>query len=445
LPLVDLDRFDFLYAGRVKGMKSATTRDLMTTLSRPGIISLAGGFPDTRAFGEEAFREISHNIAADAAQALQYGPTAGLEAIKDVIVEVMAAEGTPARQENVFVTTGAQQGLDLIAKVFLDEGDALLCEGPAYAGALNAFAAYRPRIAHVPMDRAGMIPVAARETLNKARRQGLHVKFIYTVPNFQNPAGVTMVAERRKEMLEMAREFDLVIVEDNPYGMLRFEGEPLSSLAALEQEDGDSDGGPDRVVYLGTFSKIFAPGVRLGWVHAQPGILHKINVGKQGADLCSSNLSQMMISSYFQNADWRAYVRRLTSMYRERRDAMLDALAEFMPKEVHWTHPEGGLFVWATLPSYLDATAMLPRAIAKNVAYVPGEGFYAGGSGKNNMRLNFSFVEPERIRRGIELLSEVIRERMELRSDLERGSRRGQDSRRAARPANTASLAGTEG
>ena len=445
MPLVDLDRFDFLYATRVKGMKSAATRDLMATLSRPGVISLAGGFPDTRAFGEEAFREISHNIAADAAQALQYGPTAGLEAIKDVIVEVMAAEGTPAKQENVFVTTGAQQGLDLIAKVFLDEGDAVLCEGPAYAGALNAFAAYRPRIAHVPMDRAGIIPVAARETLNKARRQGLHVKFIYTVPNFQNPAGVTMVAERRKEMLEMAREFDLVIVEDNPYGMLRFEGEPLSSLAALEQEDGDSDGGPDRVVYLGTFSKIFAPGVRLGWVHAQPGILHKINVGKQGADLCSSNLSQMMISSYFQNADWRAYVRRLTSMYRERRDTMLDALAEFMPKEVHWTHPEGGLFVWATLPSYLDATAMLPRAIAKNVAYVPGEGFYAGDSGKNNMRLNFSFVEPEKIRRGIELLSEVIRERMELRSDLERGSRRGQDSRRAARPANTASLADTEG
>ncbi len=442
MPLVDLDRFDFLYAGRVKGMKSAATRDLMATLSRPGIISLAGGFPDTKAFGEEAFREISHNIAADAAQALQYGPTAGLEAIKDVIVEVMATEGTPARQENVFVTTGAQQGLDLIAKVFLDEGDTVLCEGPSYAGALNAFAAYRPRIAHVPMDRAGIIPVAARETLNKARRQGLHVKFIYTVPNFQNPAGVTMVAERRKEMLELAREFDLVIVEDNPYGMLRFEGEPLSSLATLEQEDGDSDGGPDRVVYLGTFSKIFAPGVRLGWVHAQPGILHKINVGKQGADLCSSNLSQMMISSYFQNADWRAYVRRLTSMYRERRDAMLDALAEFMPKEVHWTHPEGGLFVWATLPSYLDATAMLPRAIAKNVAYVPGEGFYASGSGKNNMRLNFSFVEPERIRRGIELLSEVIRERMELRSDLERGSRRGQDSRRAARPAN---LAGTEG
>jgi 2-aminoadipate transaminase len=422
VPLVDLDRFDFLYANRVKGMKTAATRDLMATLSRPGIISLAGGFPDTRAFGEEAFREISRNIAGDAAQALQYGPTSGLEAIKDVIVDVMAAEGTPARQEDVFITTGAQQGLDLIAKVFLDEGDAILCEGPTYAGALNAFAAYRPRIAHVPMDRAGMIPIAARETLKKARKQGLHVKFIYTVPNFQNPAGVTLIRERRHELLEIAREFDLIIVEDNPYGMLRFEGEPLPTLAALEQEQEGYL--VDRVVYLGTFSKIFAPGVRLGWVHAQPGILHKINIGKQGADLCSSNLSQMMISSYFQNADWRAYVKRLSTMYKERRDAMLDALAEFMPKEVHWTHPEGGLFVWATLPSYLDATAMLPRAIARNVAYVPGEGFYAGGSGKNHMRLNFSFVEPERIRRGIELLSEVIRERMELRSDLERGSQR---------------------
>ena len=420
MPLVDLDRFDFLYANRVKGMKTAATRDLMATLSRPGIISLAGGFPDTRTFGEEMFREISSNVATDSAQALQYGPTAGLEPVKNVIMDVMAAENTPASQEDVFITTGAQQGLDLVAKVFLDEGDAIICEGPTYAGALNAFAAYRPRVLHIPMDRAGIIPVAVREGLNKAHKQGLKVKFIYTVPNFQNPAGVTMAAERRRELLQIAREFDLVVIEDNPYGMLRFEGEPLPSLSAIEKEDG----GVDRVVYLGTFSKIFAPGVRLGWVHAQPGILHKINIGKQGADLCSSNLSQMMISSYFQNADWRGYVKRLTNLYRERRDAMLDSLAEFMPKEVHWTHPEGGLFVWATMPSYLDATAMLPRAISRNVAYVPGEGFYAGSEGKNCMRLNFSFVEPEKTPkdRGVELLSEVIRDHMKLRSDLERGS-----------------------
>ena len=442
MPLVDLDRFDFLYANRVRGMKTAATRDLMSTLSRPGIISLAGGFPDTRAFGEEAFREIAGNVAADSARALQYGPTAGLEEIKDVIVDVMSAEGTPARQESVFTTTGAQQGLDLVARVFLNEGDGILCEGPTYAGALNAFAAYRPRIAHVPMDRAGMIPSAARETLNKARKQGQSIKFIYTVPNFQNPAGVTLAEERRRELLQIAREFDLIVVEDNPYGMLRFEGEPLPTLAALELEE---TGEVDRVVYLGTFSKIFAPGVRVGWVHAQPGILHKINVGKQGADLCSSNLSQMLISSYFQNADWRAYVKRLNIIYKERRDAMLDALAEFMPKEVHWTHPEGGLFVWATLPSYLDATAMLPLAIAKNVAYVPGEGFYANGAGKNCMRLNFSFVEPDKIRRGIEVLAEVIRERSELRTNLERGSLRspgrdaGRNTERSASPGNAGS------
>ena len=420
MSIIDLDRFDFLYANRVKGMKSAATRDLMATLSRPGIISLAGGFPDTRAFGEEAFREISHNVAADSAQALQYGPTGGLEGIKDVIVDVMEAENTGARQEDIFITTGAQQGLDLVGKVFLDEGDAVLCEGPTYAGALNAFAAYRPRIIHVPMDRAGMIPLAARDALNSARKRGIHVKFIYTVPNFQNPTGVTLAVERRRELLEIAHEYDLVILEDNPYGMLRFEGEALPTIASLEQESG---AGADRVVYLGTFSKIFAPGVRLGWVHAQPGILHKINIGKQGADICSSNLPQMLIYSYFRHADWRSYVKRLMAINKERRDAMLDALAEYMPNEVHWTHPEGGLFVWATLPSYLDATAMLPRAVAKNVAYVPGEGFYSGGAGKNCMRLNFSFVEPESIRRGIELLSEVIRERMELRGELERGVR----------------------
>ena len=421
MPLVDLDRFDFLYANRVKGMRSAATRDLMATLSRPGIISLAGGFPDTRTFGEEAFREISAGVAAESAQALQYGPTGGLEGIKDIIVDVMAAEGTQASQEDIFITTGAQQGLDLVGKVFLDEGDAVLCEGPTYAGALNAFAAYRPRVIHVPIDRAGMIPVAAQEALKKARKQGIRVKFIYTVPNFQNPTGVTLAMQRRCELLNIAREFDLVILEDNPYGMLRFEGAALPTIAALEGETG----GTDRVVYLGTFSKIFAPGVRLGWVHAQPGILHKINIGKQGADLCSSNLSQMLIYSYFRHADWLDYVKRLTTLYKERRDAMLDSLAEFMPNEVHWTHPEGGLFVWMTLPSYVDATAMLPRAIQKNVAYVPGEGFYSGGAGKNCMRLNFSFVEPQKITRGIEHLSEVIRERMELRSDLERGTKSG--------------------
>jgi 2-aminoadipate transaminase len=408
--LPSLGRSDSQYADRVKDMKSTATRDLMATLSQPGMISLAGGSPATGTFGEEAFREIFAAISADSAQALQYGPTAGLEAIRDVIVDVMAAERTPARQEDILVTAGAQQGLDLLGKVFLDEGDAILCEGPTYVGALKAFSSYRPGVIHVPMDEAGLIPAAVREALDNAYDQGIKVKFIYTIPNFQNPGGVTLATERRRELLKIAQEYDLIILEDNPYGMFRFEGEAPPTLAALEQEE---TGNVDRVVYLGTFSKIFAPGVRLGWIHAQSDILQRVNLMKQGSDLCSSNLSQMLVCAYFQRVDWRDYVERLTDVYRERRDAMLDALAEFMPQGVRWTHPEGGFFVWVTLPSYVDATAMLPKAIAHNVAYVPGEGFHADGEGENYMRLNFSFAESEKIRRGIELLAKIVREQIE--------------------------------
>jgi 2-aminoadipate transaminase len=392
-------------------MKSSSTRDLMSTLSRPGMISLAGGFPDTKTFGEETFQEMCGVVASESAQALQYGPTAGLEGIRDVIVDVMAAEGTPARPEDVLVTAGAQQALDLLGKVFLDEGDAIICEGPTYVGALKAFSSYRPCVIHIPMDEGGIIPAAVREALDKAYSQGTRVKFIYTIPNFQNPAGVTLATERRRELLEIAREYDLIILEDNPYGMLRFEGEAPPTLATLEQEE---TGSVDRVVYLGTFSKIFAPGVRLGWIHARQDILHNVNLVKQGSDLCSSNLSQMLVCAYFRRVDWRGYVARLTELYRERRDAMLDALAEFMPEGVQWPRPEGGFFVWVTLPFYVDATEMLPQALAQNVAYVPGEGFYAGGEGKNCMRLNFSFAEPEDIRRGIESLAAVVRAQMEI-------------------------------
>jgi 2-aminoadipate transaminase len=408
--LTGLDHSGSLYANRVKDMRSSSTRDLMSTLSQPGMISLAGGFPDTKTFGEEAFQEICNAVASESAQALQYGPTAGLESVREVIVDVMAAEGTPARPEDIFVTAGAQQALDILGKVFLDEGDAIICEGPTYAGALKAFSSYRPRVIHVQMDEAGIIPSAVREALEEAHGQGTRVKFIYTIPNFQNPAGVTLAAERRRELLEIAREYDLIIIEDNPYGMLRFEGEAPLTLAALEQEE---TGSVDRVVYLGTFSKIFAPGVRLGWIHARQDILHNVNLVKQGSDLCSSNLSQMLVCAYFQRIDWRGYVRDLTELYSVRRDAMLDALTEFMPEGIHWTRPEGGFFIWVTLPSYVDATEMLPQAIAHNVAYVPGEGFYAGVEGKNCMRLNFSFAEPEDIRRGIESLAAVVRARTE--------------------------------
>jgi 2-aminoadipate transaminase len=404
------------------------TGNLTAALSRPGVISLAGGFPDTSAFGEEAFRELLLGVAKDLPRALQYGPGAGLRQTREAIPLVMAAEGTKAAAEHVFVTTGAQQGLDLVARAFVDEGDVILCEGPTYAGALNAFRAYLPRIEHVATDHYGMVPSAAREVLRRAREAGRRAKFIYVVPNFQNPTGATMPTERRRELLKLAREFDLIVVEDNPYGMLRFEGEPSPTLAALEMEE---TAGPNRVVYLGTFSKILGPGIRLGWVHAQPGILHKIEVGKQGADLCSPTISQVLVANYLRDADWRSRVESLSGTYRERRDAMLDALHEFMPDGVRWTRPEGGLFVWATLPPHLDTTAMLPRAISSNVAYMPGEGFYAGGlperAGKNCMRLNFSFLEPEKIREGVKRLAGVVREHMDPKRGPEPGAapRRG--------------------
>jgi 2-aminoadipate transaminase len=342
----------------------------------------------------------------------------------------MQSRGIATATERLLVTTGSQQGLDLVARVLLDPGDVVLVELPTYTGAITAFRNVQSEMIGVRQESDGICLEALDETYERLRREGRRVRLLYVVPNFQNPTGVTLAAGRRRELLDIAREFDLVIVEDNPYGMLRFGGESLPTIASLE----GGETGVDRVVYLGTFSKIFAPGVRLGWVHAQPGILHKLNIGKQGADLCSSNLSQMLLYSYFRNADWRSYVKRLTGIYRERRDAMLGALAEFMPNEVHWTHPEGGLFVWMTLPSYVNATDMLPQAVKKNVAYVPGEGFYVGGAGENCMRLNFSFVEPEQIRQGIEILSDVVRERMELRDDLERATQR-RGMRQATRPA----------
>lgn len=398
-----------LYAGRVGHLKGSAVRDLMGALSNPELVSLAGGFPDTGALGGGVLGEISGHVARRSAEALQYGPTGGLEDAKGAVVEVMAAEGVRACRENVFITTGAQQALDLVGKAFLDEGDVVICEAPTYVGALNAFSSYGPNVGHVPMDEDGMDTEKLHEVLEEADGTETRVKLIYTIPNFQNPSGATLTRERRREMLRLAREFGVLIVEDNPYGMLRFEGESSPALAAMEQEE---TGEPERVVYLGTFSKVFAPGLRVGWIHAGPDVLKAVNVGKQGADLCSSNLSQMMIAAYFEAYDWRENLERLKDVYRGRRDAMLAALGEFMPEGVSWSKPEGGFFVWVELPEIVDATRMLEGALNKNVAYVPGEGSYANGKGKHRMRLSFSFVDPGTIRRAIESLAVVIREEL---------------------------------
>jgi 2-aminoadipate transaminase len=403
----DLERYAGLFASRTKVMKSSAMRDLMAVTARPEVISLAGGLPDTSTFPPDTFAAVAQRIAAEScAKALQYGPTEGLPGTKDCIAEVMAAEGMRVDPEDMIVTTGGQQVIDLVTKTLIDPGDVVIAEGPTYPGAVPVFCAYQAEVVQIEMDAAGMRVDLLEETLGRLDREGRRPKFIYTVPTFQNPAGVTMSLARRRRLVEVARERELLVLEDNPYGLLRYEGDALPPLYAL-------DGGV-YVMYLGTFSKILSPGIRMGWVVAPPPVLEKINLGKQGTDLCTSTLSQLMVQAYFERAPWRDYVDSLTEIYRDRRDAMLDALADHFPRQAEWTRPGGGLFIWATLPDFIDTTDLLARALRDNVAFVPGSAAFLDGRGHNSMRLNFSASDGESIREGIRRIGEVVTEQVNL-------------------------------
>ncbi|MFH1148887.1 MAG: PLP-dependent aminotransferase family protein, partial [Actinomycetota bacterium] len=340
-------------------------------------------------------------------QCQQYGETEGLEALKVRLVELMAEEGIRSEAENVLITTGSQQALDLLGRIFIDPGDTIVMEGPSYIGALGAFLANGPEVITIPLDDMGMRTDLLESELDRGGQA--FPKFVYVVPNFHNPAGVTMHPTRREHLLELAERYDLLIIEDNPYGLLRFEGDPFESLVSR---------GSRRVVYLGTLSKIVSPGIRVGWVFAPAPIIEKITALKQSADLCSSTLNQMFAESYLARGLWRKNLEILMPIYRSRRDAMLQALEEHFPEGASWTKPRGGLFIWVTLPEYLDTAKMLPLAIEQKVAYVPGDAFYADGSGANNMRLNFSFPSEEQIAQGIECLGKVIRKEMDLYHSL---------------------------
>ena len=292
----------------------------------------------------------------------------------------MAAEGMRVDTEDVVVTTGGQQVIDLVTKTLIDPGDVVVAEGPTYPGAASVFNSYQAEVVQIDMDSDGMRVDLLEETLDRLDRDGRRPKFIYTVPSFQNPAGVTMSLPRRKRLVEVAHERELLVLEDNPYGLLRYEGEPPPPLLSL-------DGGV-YVMYLGTFSKILSPGIRLGWVVAPPPVLEKINLGKQAADLCTSTLSQLMVQAYFAEGRWRDYMESLTEIYRARRDTMLDSLADHFPPQADWTRPSGGLFIWATLPDFIDTTDLLARALRENVAFVPGEAAFLDGRGRSSMRLN---------------------------------------------------------
>ncbi len=410
----DLERYAGLFASRTRTMRSSAMRDLMAVIGRPEVISLAGGLPDTSSFPPETLAAVTSRMAAeDSARALQYGPTEGLPETKRCIAEVMAAEGMRADPEDVIVTAGGQQVIDLVTKTLIDPGDVVIAEAPTYPGAVPVFSSYQADVVQIEMDADGMRVDLLEETLDRLARDGRTPKFIYTVPTFQNPAGVTMSPPRRRRLVELAHERELLVLEDNPYGLLRYEGTPDATLRAL-------DGGVF-VMYLGTFSKILSPGLRLGWVVAPPPVLDKINLGKQAADLCTSTMSQLLVHSYFEQADWRDYVDSLTEIYRTRRDTMLDALAEWFPREAEWTRPAGGLFIWVTLPDFIDTTDLLARALRENVAFVPGSAAYLDGRGHSSMRLNFSGSDEDAIREGIRRIGKVVEEQVALYGTLTGG------------------------
>ncbi len=407
----DIERYAGLFAARTRVMKSSAMRDLMAVTARPEVISLAGGLPDTSTFPPDTFAAVAQRIASEScAKALQYGPTEGLDETKDCIAQVMAAEGMRVAREDMIVTTGGQQVIDLVTKTLIDPGDVVIAEGPTYPGAVPVFSAYEAEVVQVDMDSDGMRIDLLEEALDRLERHGRTPKFIYTVPSFQNPAGVTMSQPRRRRLVEVAHERELLVLEDNPYGLLRYEGDPPAPLLSL-------DGGV-YVMYLGTFSKILSPGIRLGWVVAPPPVLEKINLGKQGTDLCTSTLSQLMVQAYFEESRWRDYVESLTEVYRARRDTMLDALADHFPRQAEWTRPAGGLFIWVTLPDFIDTTDLLARALRDNVAFVPGEAAFLDGRGRNAMRLNFSGSNEDAIREGIRRIGEVVTEQVELYGTL---------------------------
>jgi 2-aminoadipate transaminase len=404
----DLERYAGLFAARTRVMRSSAMRDLMAVTARPEVISLAGGLPDTSTFPASTFAAQMTRIAQEStAEALQYGPTEGFAETVDCIVEVMGAEGMLPDPDDVIVTTGGQQAIDLVCKTLVDPGDVVVCEAPTYPGAVPVFCSYQAETIQIDCDEDGMEIEQLEAVLARLDKEGRRPKFVYSVPSFQNPAGVTMSLERRRRLVELARQRELLVVEDNPYGLLRFGGEPLPPLYQL-------DGG-DFVIYIGTFSKILSPGIRLGWAVAPPPVMEKIVLGKQASDLCTSTLTQHFVREYFGEGRWHEYIESLVEIYRGRRDTMVEALREHFPAQATWTEPEGGLFIWATLPEYIDTSDLLAKALREDVAFVPGQAAYVDESrGRSSMRLNFSGVGDEEIREGVRRIGKAIGEQVEL-------------------------------
>ena len=402
-----LDSYVEAYATRTQVMKASEIRALFAVASRPEVVSLAGGMPNISGLPIDAVAEtLSTLVREQGATAMQYSSGQGDPALREHICDVMALEGISAHPDDVVVTVGSQQGLDLVTRIFCDPGDVVICEAPSYVGALGVFSAFECDVVHVEMDADGLVPEALAQAIATVRAAGKRAKFLYTIPNHHNPAGVTLSAERRRLITKICTDADLLIVEDNPYGLLGFDADPIPAMRAHESE---------RIVYLGSFSKTFAPGFRVGWALAPHAVREKLVLAQESATLCPPTFSQLALRSYLTQHDWHSQVKDFTEMYRERRDAMLSALEELMPAGATWTHPAGGFYVWVTLPEGLDAKTMLPRAVTARVAYVPGTAFYADGFGSRCMRLSYCYPTPERIKEGVRRLAEVVNAELELR------------------------------
>ncbi|MCX7903977.1 MAG: PLP-dependent aminotransferase family protein [Caloramator sp.] len=393
---------EFRLSERMNYLKASEIRELLKLTEQPDIISFAGGLPAPELFPIEEMKTISHKVLNDEGKAaLQYGPTEGYTPLRKIIAEQrMKAVGVNTTYENILITNGSQQGLDFTGRVFLDKDDIVICESPSYLGAINAFKAYMPKFVEIPMDDNGMII----EELEKALEKYPNAKFIYTIPDFQNPTGKTLSYERRVKMLELAEKYNIPIIEDNPYGELRFEGDMIPSIKSLDKKG--------LVIYLGTFSKTFCPGLRLGWICADKEILNKYIIVKQGADLQSSSISQREAAAFMQVYNLDDHINKIKEVYRRRRDLMIDMIKKEFPQNIKYTYPNGGLFTWVTLPEGVDAAELLKIALKDKVAFVPGGSFFPNGGHPNHFRLNFSNMPEDKIIEGIKRLGKVLKENL---------------------------------
>ncbi|AEC51639.1 hypothetical protein PNA2_0723 [Pyrococcus sp. NA2] len=400
--LGNVERF---FSKKALEMKASEVRELLKLVETSDVISLAGGLPNPKTFPKEIIKEILDEVMTHYAdKALQYGTTKGFTPLRETLMKWFERRYGFSRDNDIMITSGSQQALDLIGRVFINPGDIVVVEAPTYLAALQAFNFYEPTYVQIPLDDEGMKVDVLEEKLRELRSQGKKVKIVYTVPTFQNPAGVTMTEDRRKYLLELANEYDFIVVEDDPYGELRYSGKQVKKVKSFDREG--------RVLYLGTFSKILAPGFRLGWVVGDPGIIRKLEIAKQSTDLCTNSFGQVVAWRYVDGGYLDRHIPKIIEFYKPRRDAMLEALEEYMPEGVRWTRPEGGMFVWVTLPEGINATEMLRKAVKKGVAYVPGEAFYAHRDIKNTMRLNFTYVDEEQIKEGVRRLAETIKEEL---------------------------------